>query len=213
MISLFEIARGLLCEELTFRQLLDYSDAARKGRANNIDVRSLSVTPTKDGESWNFSYKSKPSTTGKRWRGYIKFLQNDLDSNKSAYAINCVVDCECPDFKHRFAEKDTKYKASVVGPNSLNKNSGVKSHDYNIEQQVGLCKHLIALSGYLKTKMEKKKQLREGIVIDKLKNEIGTLEKEFDKLDDIGQSTANISKELEKKRKELDKWEKLYPKI
>lgn len=156
MISL----KQLLMEEMTFRQLLDLSDKNRVIRAKGMDVRSLKIDAQNDGEAWEFSYKSNPSTTGKRHRGYIKFLKKNMDSNKSAYATNCIVDCTCPDFKYKFAYNDAQKGASVVGSKSWNKNNG--STPLPIHRQVGLCKHLIALSDYLKTKMEKKSHVKKG---------------------------------------------------
>lgn len=224
MISL----KQLLMEEMTFRQLLDLSDKNRISRARGMDVRSLKIDAQNDGEAWEFSYKSNPSTTGKRHRGYIKFPKKELSSNKSAYAMNCVVDCTCPDFKYKFAYNDAQKGASVVGSKSWNKNNG--STPLPIHRQVGLCKHLIALADYLKTKMEKKARLKEGCEtlneiisecdgkiilhegeftnhiikrIHDLETLIPKLEAEYDDLDDKSLNTHDVRKKLIDAQEEL----------
>ena len=218
-------------EELTFRQLFDLSDEARKKRAKSMDVRSLKILPEKDGESWTFSYKSNPSTTGKRHQGYIKFLKGELESGKSAYAMNCIVDCTCPDFKYRYAYNDKQKGASVTGNDSWNKNNGA-TPQYDENKHVGLCKHLISLAEYLKTKLDSKKPLKESsssasldaLIIEcadktlifegKLRDFINKkiaeleilipkLENEYDKLDDKSLDTYHIKIELHTAQEEL----------
>lgn len=189
--------KDLLLEKMTFKQLLALSDDGRRNRSKNINTRSLKVTSDNNSESWTFSYKSNPSTTGKRHQGYIKFLKPDINQNKQALEWNCIVDCTCPDFKFRFAYNTEKQGASITGNNSWNKNNG--NTPLPINNKIGLCKHLISLTDYLKTEIRKRTNIKEN---SKTLNEINNLLlKEIDnpKLKDY----QNILKKL------IDQYEKL----
>jgi hypothetical protein len=233
MISLVKIVRELLAEAMTFKDLMASAgtDAGRLERSKGMRVKSLRPVFDDDGEFMIFSYKSSPatSTTKKRYQGYIKLSNADLKSNKSKDDINCIVDCQCPDFKYRFAYWDSKEKASITGKDSWNKNNGATPKKYG--KRIGLCKHLISLAGYLQTTIDAVQPLKEniysslntifpenkeftidiceGAAIDKLTNDIKKLENEFDRLDSQGMTTLHITKELEKLRKQLVRWEKL----
>lgn len=220
--------KDLLLEKMTFKQLLALSDTGRKNRSKNIDTRSLKVQSDKNSESWIFSYKSSPSTTGKRHQGYIKFLKPDINQNKQALEWNCIVDCTCPDFKFRFAYNTSKQDASIIGNNSWNKNNG--RTPLPINNKIGLCKHLISLTDYLKTKISQKSNIKEfnemlneitienrgGILIENslkdfaknvktaLELKLKKLEAEYDRRDHIGLSTKDIQDELYQTRKDID---------
>jgi hypothetical protein len=222
--------KDLLLEKMTFNQLMSVSDKNRISRSKSMNVKSLRIVSSKDGESWTFSYKSNPSTTGQRHQGYIKFLKGELKSGKSADDMECIVDCTCPDFKYRYAYNDAKKGASITGNKSWNKNNG--QTPLPINRNVGLCKHLIALARYLNTKINTKRGLKESIapsVLDELTNEcnnkilvvegvlidyikkrlaflekrIPELENEYDKLEDKSMNTYRVRKELYAARKEL----------
>jgi hypothetical protein len=202
------LLKDLILERMTFNQLMALSDSGRKEKSRHMDTRSLRITPTKDGESWIFSYKSNPSTTQKRYQGYIKFLNDSLKSDKSADDVYCIVDCNCPDFKYRFAYNDAKQGASITGKDSWNKNNGAQP--LPIHRKVGLCGHLISLAGYLKTKIDSKKGLNEGELRDYAVNRskyligyIEKLEKKYDDLDDKSLNTTEIQKALGLAREEL----------
>lgn len=144
-------------EKMSFRDLSNYTDTDRKERATTVRIRPLKVTTLSGDEAWTFSYKSNPSTTGKRWRGYIKFFKPHVEQSDNAENLDCKVDCECPDFKYRWAYADKQKDASVVGNNSANKALNQPPRQTNPSQTPGLCKHLVGLGKYLKTKINKKK--------------------------------------------------------
>jgi hypothetical protein len=204
------LLKELLLEKLTFRQLLSLSDEGRQQRSRNISVKPLKVTAESDSESWTFSYKGSPSTTKKRHQGYIKFLKSEENPQKQALDWNCIVDCTCPDYKYRFAYNNTKQDAGVIGSESWNKNSG--QSPLPINKMSGLCKHLISLTDYLKTKIDaKRKQLSEGKIKDyaierlrQLPIIIDKLEKEYDALDDKSLNTQDVQKKLISAREELN---------
>jgi hypothetical protein len=147
--------------ELTFNDLLKKTDSGRIARASGMDVKSLKIDASSDGESWIFSYKSSKSTTGKRHKGYIKFFKGKTPANKSSADWECIVDCECPDFRYRIAYNDTKQGASVTGNNSYNKNNGATPK--SLPQRDGLCKHLVALGKYLQTQIDTKRANKKTI--------------------------------------------------
>ncbi len=204
--------KHLLFEKLTFKQLLSLSDENRKYKSKSVNAKSVKIDAKSDSESWIFSYKSNPSITKQRYEGYIKFLKSDEAPNKSALDWDCIVDCNCPDFKYRFAYDDFKHDASVIGSNSWNKNNG--NAPLPINSNTGLCKHLISLTDYLKTKIKsnkKEKQLSEGEIKDyainrlrQLPNIINNLERKFDELDDKCLNTQEVQKQLIAAREELD---------
>jgi len=142
-------------EDMSYEELMKLTTPERKERAANVTVRSLPVTVEKNGEQWNFRYKSSPQTTvtDQPFRGSISFIKGAVGQNNNAMKMKCKVDCECPDFKFRFAYNDAAKNASQIGPDSLNKalNRRPKpAYDYG----EGLCKHLVALSRFLKTKIQ-----------------------------------------------------------
>lgn len=159
MISFKNIMTRILTEVLTFRQLLSRSEPGRILRGkNDVKSRSIRVTSMNGDEAWMFSYKSNPSTTGKRWHGYVRFLKENVDNARSAEDLECMVDCDCPDYRYRWAYNNAKDGSGITGPNSWNKNNGKPPRPKSMggvgDMGVGLCKHLVSLSEYLKTKID-----------------------------------------------------------
>ncbi len=153
-------------ENMTYEDLLKLTTDDRKKRAVNVNVRSLPVSMDENMESWNFRYKSTPQTTitDKPFKGKITFLKGEVGPDDDAQKLECKVDCECPDFMYRFAYNDTAKGASNVGNDSLSgciNRRPKPAYDFG----EGLCKHLIALGKYLKTKIEatKKSNLFEAV--------------------------------------------------
>lgn len=150
--------RQVLTETMSFRDLLQGSESGRKQRGRqDVNPRSMKVTTMDGNEAWTFSYKSSPSTTGKRWHGFVKFFKDDVSEKDSAEDLECMVDCDCPDFRFRYAYNDAQAGVTTTGANSWNKNNGQKWRprsqggvgDYGI----GLCKHLASLGKFLKTQI------------------------------------------------------------
>jgi hypothetical protein len=106
--------------------------------------------------AWVFSYKSQGawSTTGQRWHGYVKLLKSEALNNHNVEIqdVDCMVDCDCPDYRYRFAYGNTEQGASITGDSSWNKNNG--HYPNKMGKRVGLCKHLMSLVEYLGTKVE-----------------------------------------------------------
>lgn len=146
--------KSLLLERMSFRDLYNNSDAARISRADDVRSKSLRVFSKDDGnEAWSFSYKSNPSTTKQRHRGEIRFFKDNISEGSNFLELDCQVDCSCPDYRYRWAFNNNKQDAAPIGNNSLNKNNGNVPIPAN-NLGPGLCKHLAALSEYLKTNIE-----------------------------------------------------------
>jgi len=155
-----------ISEDMSYTDLLKLTTPERKDRAANVTARSLPVSVEEGKEQWNFRYKSNPQTTvtDKPFRGSITFLKGNVGQRSDAMKMKCKVDCECPDFMYRFAYNDAAKNASQVGPDSLNGAANRKpkpAYDYG----EGLCKHLVALGRFLKTKISstRKSNLFEAI--------------------------------------------------
>jgi hypothetical protein len=153
-------------ETMTYKELLGLTTDDRKERASDVRVRSIPVSVEEGQEHWNFRYKSSPTTTvtDEPFEGHIIFLKGEVEPSDNAMDLECKVDCGCPDFMYRFAYNDTQKDASDIGPDSLSGCINRKpkpAYDYG----EGLCKHLAALSRYLRTKISatKKSNLFEAI--------------------------------------------------
>ena len=155
MISFSELMRKVLTERMSFRDLLAGSDPGRKKRAkSDVRARSIRVKVIDGNEAWAFTYKSNPSTTGKRWHGFIKFFESDVSSKENAEDLDCQVDCDCLDFRYKWAYADAKQDASSIGGNSLNQCINKPPNKTNPNQVPGMCKHLISLGKFLETSIE-----------------------------------------------------------
>lgn len=158
MISFAKIMQKVLTERMSFRDLYSTSTPDRVDRSKSVRSKSLRVTSMDGQEAWTFSYKSSPSTTGHRWHGYVRFLKDNVEQAASAADLDCMVDCDCPDYRYRFAYNNAKEEAGAIGPNSWNQNNGQPPRpreqggvgDYG----TGMCKHLISIGEYLKTNIE-----------------------------------------------------------
>lgn len=172
MISLSEIAQKLLAEDMTFAQLFSSSTKRRIKRSGDTKVSNAQVVSTKNGKGWEFLLSSTSSTTGETYNGQITFKK--IDRTKRAENLPCVVDCNCPDFKYVWAAADARRGASVTGNQSLNGCNGANPVYTNRRMRPGLCKHLLALQGALKKRLDasQKQDLREKLdeVVDQNPN-------------------------------------------
>ena len=150
-------------ETMTYEKLLSLTtktprnpedDTNRIDRSKTVNVRSIPVSVEKGLEQWNFRYKSTPqdTVTDKPFEGHITFLKGEVGRNDDAMKLECKVDCGCPDYMYKFAYNNYTKGAGDIGGNSLNKcaNRSPKA-SYDIGE--GLCKHLVSLGRYLKTKI------------------------------------------------------------
>ena len=163
MISFTELMNKLLLKEISFNQLLNKSEPGRVDRAKTVSTRSTRVKASDDGEMWTFNYKTNPidTTTDKRYHGKIQFLKEDVAATENAGDLDCKVHCDCPDYFYRWEYNNAKAGAGTFDP----KLDG-QMHNRRPPKPTGpphfgvgnlgngMCKHLIALSEYLNSKIE-----------------------------------------------------------
>jgi len=139
--------RQQLLERLTFDKLFSVSEPKRVLRSKTVRGPPLDVEAKNDGVFYHFNFKSFPSTTGHRHRGYIKFFKpkKQIPLEK----VECLVDCACPDFRYRWAWTNKQRGSSVVGPKSLNQAFNRAPRITNPRGKSGLCKHLLALRDFI----------------------------------------------------------------
>jgi len=161
MIKLIEILRNpsMLLEKMSFRQLLSNTDGGRINRGSRMRVRSLAGSANEDEEQWNFGYKSDRDhiTTMKPHTGRISFEKDAYIRYKGKRSMDdvvCKVDCSCPDYKYRWAYANAVQDAGEVGMDTLNQCNGRPPVKMNPGKKPSLCKHLVALKDYLRTKLQ-----------------------------------------------------------
>jgi len=160
MILLSNIAKRVLNEILSFKELMNFSEPKRKKRALKMRTQSLPIRADSTNEYWNFSYKSdlshitprpeKPNGIGHK--GRITFKKEN--SSASSIDIPCKVDCTCEDYRYKYAYANNDKEAGEMGNNSLNKCNGNFPKTTNPYLRPGLCKHLLSLREYLRTKLQ-----------------------------------------------------------
>ncbi len=152
----------LLVERTSFKNLLRGSEPGRIDRGrHDVNARSIRVQSMDGQEAWTFNYKSNPSTTGHRWHGYVRFMKEDVSNKDNAMDLDCMVDCDCPDYRYRFAYNNAKADVGTIGRQNdwrhANQNNGrpprPRSQGGVGDYGVGMCKHLCSLAEFLKTKI------------------------------------------------------------
>jgi hypothetical protein len=143
----FHCEGKILLEKLSFDQLFSMTEPRRVLRSKTVRGPALDVDATKDGVYYHFNFKSFPSTTGKRHRGYIKFFKPKKQTPLEKIA--CLVDCDCEDYRYRWAWTNKQRGSSVVGSKSLNQATNRAPKITNPRGKSGLCKHLAALSNFI----------------------------------------------------------------
>ena len=140
-----------LAERLTFDQLFRYSDSRRVKRSSLVRGPPLEIDANSDAIYHTFNFKSFPSTTGLRHRGYIKFVKppNKNPNGIPLQHVPCVTDCDCEDYRYRWAWSNKQRGSSVVGPQSLNKALNRAPRITNPAGRIGLCKHTLACRDYI----------------------------------------------------------------
>ncbi len=84
-----------LHEKLSYDQLFRLSDPRRVLRSLTVKGPPMEMDSYQDVMYYSFNFKSNPSTTGLRHRGYIKFLK-PINSRKTPLSkLNVEVDCTC----------------------------------------------------------------------------------------------------------------------
>jgi len=159
MIKLIQLMREVLVEKMSFKQLLLRTNGGRINRGSRMRVRSLAGSANENEEQWNFGYKSARDhiTTMKPHTGRISFEKdayNKFRGKRSMDEVMCKVDCSCPDYKYRWAYANAAQQAGEMGGDSLNKSNGNAPVKTNPGKKPSLCKHLVALKDYLRTKLQ-----------------------------------------------------------
>lgn len=140
-----------LFERLTFDRLFRISEPKRVYRSFTVRGPPLEIDSYQDAVYYIFNFKANPSTTGLRHRGYVKFFKpkNKNPKNVPLQHLECLVDCECPDFRYRWAWANKQRQSSVVGPSSLNQAWNKAPRITNPGGRPGLCKHILATRAYI----------------------------------------------------------------
>lgn len=143
---------GPITERLTFDQLFSVSEPKRVLRSKTVRGPPLDVEAKKDGVYYHFNFKAFPSTTGRRHYGYIKFFKPKRQ--KPLEKVECLVDCDCEDYRYRWAWTNKQRGSGKVGSNSLNQALNRAPRITNPRGKSGLCKHLLALRDFIYGEME-----------------------------------------------------------
>lgn len=140
-----------LFERLTFDKLFRISEPKRVYRSFTVRGPPLEIDSYQDTVYYIFNFKANPSTTGLRHRGYVKFFKpkNKNPKNIPLQHLECLVDCECPDFRYRWAWANKQRQSSVVGAGSLNQAWNKAPKITNPKGKPGLCKHILAARAYI----------------------------------------------------------------
>ena len=147
-----------LAEDMSFKQLRNLSEPKRIYRAaTQVRTPPLDIDAYKDAVYYYFNYKSSPSTEHKRHKGYVKFIRPRYENTnvggkrvrKQLQDLPCIVDCDCADFKFRWAWVNKQKRASRVGPDSFNQALNRAPFKTNPGMAPGLCKHLLATSSFI----------------------------------------------------------------
>lgn len=153
----------LLDERLSFADLYDETDDKRIEKSKKIRVQPLLVTTENNNEVWKFSYNSAEriefKDTGRvGHKGNIYFFKDSIGPNDNAEDLDCMVDCDCKDFKFRWAYANAQDDASFIGSKSLNKAINRAPIKTNPKRKKQLCKHLAGLAKYLTTNIDRARQ-------------------------------------------------------
>lgn len=141
------LAVELIVERLTFNQLFSVSEPKRVVRSLTVRGPPLEIDAYKNSMYYGFNFKAHPSTTGLRHRGYVKFHKP-----RNAVALGdvpCEVDCDCPDYRYRWAWTNKQRGSGRVGAQSLNQAHNRAPRITNPEGRSGLCKHILAVKDYI----------------------------------------------------------------
>lgn len=164
MISLKKLLTEALLDEVSYKELLRMTDAARKERARKVGAKSTGVRSVMDAgaentnEAWVFNYKTRNphSTTNRRYHGKLIFSKQNVGPNDSVEDLDCKVHCDCPDYFYRRQYANYKIGAGTMDPNILGQqhNKQAPTPGGHADIGPGLCKHLVGLAEYLQTKIE-----------------------------------------------------------
>jgi hypothetical protein len=149
--ELLELMRSsCIQEELTFGQLFQLTDPGRLARAKNYVRGPPLEIHANDRRAYHiFNFKSYPSTTGLRHRGYVAFKKPRDGQPQASENLPVEVDCDCPDYRYRWAWANKQHGAGKVGAGSMNKAHNRAPVVTNPSGKPSLCKHIAATVGYV----------------------------------------------------------------
>lgn len=84
-----------LLERMSYKQLYALSEPKRKERSRHVSGPPLKLGAYQDATYYYFNFKSQPSTTGLRHKGFIKFMKPRMSSAREAENMDCIIDCTC----------------------------------------------------------------------------------------------------------------------
>lgn len=138
-----------LFEDMTYAQFLRLADPGRLHRSAHVRGPPLEVYGNSKREYHVFNFKSYPSTTGFRHKGYIAFKKPRSGKATPAEQLAVEVDCDCEDYRYRWAWANRQKGAGKIGPQSLNKCINRAPRFTNPSGKPALCKHLLAARHYI----------------------------------------------------------------
>ncbi len=133
---------------MNFDQLFAFSEPKRILRSRTVRGPALDIEAYRGEMFYFFNFKAFPSTEQRRHKGYIKFHRPG-NPRTPLERVPCEVDCDCKDFRYRWAWAIKQRGSSRVGPGSLNKALNRAPRETNPSAVPGLCKHLLALRNFL----------------------------------------------------------------
>jgi hypothetical protein len=124
---------GALTEEMTYAQLFNMTDAGRHARSSKVRGPPLEIFAGDRKAYHIFNFKSYPSTTGFRHRGYIAFKKPRNGQPQPSESLPVEVDCTCFSGDTLVLMGDGTYKAiSKIRPGDF-----VYTHAGRIRPVVG----------------------------------------------------------------------------
>lgn len=141
------ICQRWIDERLSYDKLSAISEPKRVLRSKTVRGPPLDLEAYKDSLYFIYNFKSFPSTTNRRHKGYIKFLKPKRQMPLEK--VDCQVDCSCPDYRYRYAHANKQHGSGNVGSNSLNQAINRAPRITNPKGRPGLCKHLLALRDFI----------------------------------------------------------------
>jgi len=130
----------------SFNQILAGSEMGRRTRARTVRTKPPITTKDEDGNDiLIYNFKSAPSTTGQRQRGYARFFRMKKSAAKKLGDLPVELSCSCPDYMYRWEVANHK-----VGSAQIFHSNGKNPDKTNPTFRPGLCKHLIALGNYIR---------------------------------------------------------------
>lgn len=149
--QIVENQQVIIHEKMTYNQLFQLSEPGRLKRSLTVRGPPLGIESYQDAVYYFFNFKSFPSTTGLRHKGYVRFMKPTTRGGRNTplSQVYCEVDCSCQDYKFRFAWVIKQKGAGKVGPNSLNQAWNKAPRKSNPSGAISLCKHLLAMRDWI----------------------------------------------------------------